>query len=126
MLIGTGIVDDNIERSMLRHDLLHHGSVRDIDMRRVRTDLPGQIGSTGDVEIADDDFGAGGSKGPHDRRPDALCATGNEGAATVEPSERQGAVARHRSESPECRLAPFDHRGEALAGVGGAGEFGYR
>ncbi len=111
MLIGAGIVDDNIERPVMRHDLLHLTGVGDIELRGGRADLPGEIGSTGDIEIADDDFGAGGRKGPHDGRPDALCSARNEGAAAVEPSERQGAGVRHLSASRERRLAPFDHRG---------------
>ena len=95
MLIGAGIVDDNVERSVLRHDLLHHAGVGDIELRGGRADLPGEIGSTRDIEIADDDFGAGGSKRSHNGSPDALCSAGNENAAAVEPSEGQGAGVRH-------------------------------
>jgi hypothetical protein len=121
VLIDAGIVDDNIERSVVQHDLLYHTGVGDIELRGGRADLPGEIGSTGDIEIADDDVGAGGSKRSHNGSPDALGSAGNESAAAVEPSEGQGTGVRHFSASRERRLAPFDHRGESLAGVGGAG-----
>src|SRR6185312_2231213 len=110
VLIGAGIVDDNIERPMPGHDLLHSWSVGDIELRSDRADLPSQIGSTGDIEIADDDIGAGGGEYPHDGGPDAVRSARNEGAAAVEPAKRQGAGVRHLSASRERRLAPFDHR----------------
>jgi hypothetical protein len=71
----------------VQHDLLYHTGVGDIELRGGRADPPGEIGSTGDIEIADDDVGAGGSKRSHNGSPDALCSAGNESAAAVEPSE---------------------------------------
>ena len=43
MLVDAGIVDDDIERSVLRHDRLHHAGVADIEVGRGRADLPGKI-----------------------------------------------------------------------------------
>ncbi len=125
MLIGAGIVDDDIERPVQRHDPLHHARIGDIELCCGRADLRGDIGRTGDIEIADDDIGAGGGKRPDDGGPDALRSAGNEGAAAVEPPQGQGAGVRHVSAPRERRLAPFDHRGEPLAGVGGSGKLGH-
>ena len=44
MLVDAGIVDDDIERSVLRHDRLHHAGVADIEANRGRADLPGKTG----------------------------------------------------------------------------------
>ena len=91
MLVDAGIVDDDIERSVLRHDRLHHAGVADIEACRGRANLPGKIGCFGDIEIGDHDVRTGIGKTSHDRRTNALRAAGDEGAAAVEPPERPGA-----------------------------------
>ena len=42
MLIGAGAVDDNIEWTVLRHHLLHHAGIRDIELYSHRPHLPGR------------------------------------------------------------------------------------
>ena len=91
MLVDAGIVDDDIERSVLRHDRLHHAGVADIELHRGRANLPGKTGCRFDIEISDHDVSTGIGKAAHDRRTNALRAARNEGAAAVEPPERPGA-----------------------------------
>ena len=72
MLVDAGIVDDDIERSVLRHDRLHHAGVADIEPHRGRTNLPGKTGCRFDIEISDHDVSTGIGKAAHDRRTNAL------------------------------------------------------
>ena len=95
MLVDAGIVDDDIERSVLRHDRLHHAGVADIEACRGRANLPGKTGCRCDIEISDHDVSAGIGKAAHDRRTNALRAARDEGAAAVEPPERPRAERRH-------------------------------
>ena len=126
MLIGAGIVDDNIERPVLRHDLLHHAGVGDIELRRGRADLPGETRSH--VAIS--------------RSPMTTWAPASAKLRTIAapmPFAPPETKARRRSSRPKGkvpdagtflasrkrRLAPFDHGGEPFAGVGHAGQFGH-
>ena len=43
MLVDAGIVDDDIERPVLRHDRLHHAGVADIEACGGRANLPGKV-----------------------------------------------------------------------------------
>ena len=87
MLVDAGIVDDDIERPVLRHDRLHHAGVADIEAGRGRTNLPGKTGCRFDIEISDHDVRTGIGKTSHDRRTNALRAARDEGAAAIEPPE---------------------------------------
>lgn len=87
MLVDAGIVDDDIEWSVLRHDRLNHAGVADIEVNSGRTDLPGKTGGRFEIEIGNHDMGARLGKASRDRRTDALRATGDEGAAAIEPPE---------------------------------------
>jgi hypothetical protein len=118
VLIGAGIVDHNIERTVLRHNVFHHARVGNIDFCRGSTHLPRQFRCVGDIEIADYNMGASSGKAPCDRRADAVCSARYESAAAVQPSEGQSTGRRHLLASREFGLAPFDHRGEAFARVG--------
>jgi hypothetical protein len=83
MLIGAGIVDDNVKRAVLRHHLMHHTGVRDIEPHGGRTHLPGQVRRSGCIEVTDHDLGSGVGKASHDRSANALCSPRNECAAAV-------------------------------------------
>ena len=92
--------------------------VADIEADRGRTDLPREVGCSGNIEIADHDMRPGLGKTSHDRRTDALRAARHEGAAAVEPPERPGAGNRHRLASRKDGLPPLDHGGEPFPRVG--------
>ena len=72
------------------------------------------------------DPGAHRGKAAHDGRANAVRTAGNEGAAAVEPSERQRACGRHASASREFRLAPLDHGCEPFARIGHPRQFRHR
>ena len=79
------LCDDNIEWTVLRHHLLHHAGIRDIELYSHRPHLPGQLRRSGQIEIGDDHMSPGAGKAPHDRRADAVRPTRDESTAAVEP-----------------------------------------
>ena len=95
MLVDAGIIDDDIERPVLRHDCLHHAAVADIELDCNRTNLPGKTGCRFDIEISDHDVRTGIGKTSHDRRTNTLRAARDEGAAAVEPPKCACACGRH-------------------------------
>ena len=96
VLIETGIVDENIERALLRHGLPAPRPASETSSSTAdRADLTGQPGCGAPIDIADDDTGARRGKRPRDRGADSLGPAGHECATTVEPSERQGAGRLH-------------------------------
>jgi hypothetical protein len=95
MLVDAGIVDDDIERPVLRHDRWHHTGVADVEANCGRANLPGKSRCSSKIEISDHDVSAGIGEASHDRRTNALRTARDERAAAVEPPERPGAGRRH-------------------------------
>ncbi len=91
MLVNAGVVDDDIERAVLRHRRLHHTDVTDIEADSGRSDLSGKTGCGFDIEIGDHDMSAGFRKAARNRCTDAIRAARDKGAAAIEPSKRPGA-----------------------------------
>ncbi|GAB6998944.1 hypothetical protein JCM18382A_37120 [Bradyrhizobium sp. 17-4] len=94
MLIDAGIVDDDVERAVLRHHGMHRRGIADIEPRDAGTGFAREFGRRSHVEIGDYDSGARGGKAANDRSSNAARPAGNEGTAAVEASEWQG---RHLS-----------------------------
>jgi hypothetical protein len=90
VLINPGIVDQNIERAILRDQRQNRRDVADINACNARIDLLCKIRGCRNVEIRDHNPGARAGKASGDRSPNATRATRHQGAAAIETPEWQG------------------------------------
>ena len=125
MLVDAGIVDDDVERPVLRHDRAAPGRSR---RRRAASATPPTSAASREAaspyRVRDHDRGA--LRGQAAARSPRRCPARRPRRSARRPSRRPKAACRGRTLAPrEARRALLDHGGEPFARIGLAGQFGY-